>query len=164
MLSKSMEKALNEQINKEMYSSYLYLAMAAYLSEQFLDGFAKFFQIQSQEEWGHAMRIYKHVNERGGRVILEKIDKPQPEFKDIEEIFNLTLEHEQFITKSIHELVDLAAKDKDHATKNFLDWFVNEQVEEEANMENWVAKIKMAGSKGQALFMLDSQAGKRGAN
>lgn len=162
MLSKEMEKALNEQINKEMFSSYLYLAMSAYLSEQFLDGFAKFFQIQAQEEWGHAMKIYKHVNERGGRVVLEKIDKPQTDFKDIEEIFKLTLEHEQMITKSIHNLVDLAIKEKDHASKNALDWFVNEQVEEEANMENWVAKIKMVGTKGQSLIMLDVHAGRRG--
>jgi ferritin len=162
MLSKEMEKALNEQINKEMYSSYFYLAMSAYLSEQFLDGFASFFQVQAQEEWGHAMKIFKHVNERGGRVVLDKIDKPQTDYKDIEEIFNMTLEHEKFITKSIYDLVDLAVKGKDHASKSFLDWFVNEQVEEEANMENWVAKIKMAGTKGQALLMLDVHAGKRG--
>jgi ferritin len=162
MLSKEMEKALNEQINKELFSSYFYLAMAAYLSEQYLDGFAKFFQMQAQEEWGHGMKIYKHVNERGGRVVLEKIDKPQTDYKDIEEIFNLTLDHEKKVTKSIHSLVDLAIKEKDHATKSFLDWFVNEQVEEEANMENWVAKIKMVGLKGQALIMLDVHAGKRG--
>ncbi len=162
MLSKEMEKALNEQINKEMYSSYFYLAMSAYLSDQFLDGFAGFFQAQAQEEWGHAMKIYKHVNERGGRVVLEKIDKPQTDYKDIEEIFDLTLEHEKFVTKSIHELVDLAVKKNDHASKSFLDWFVNEQVEEEANMEAWVAKIKMAGTKGHALLMLDAHAGQRG--
>ena len=162
MLSKAMEKALNEQINKEMYSSYFYLAMAAYLSEQFLDGFAKFFEIQSQEEMGHAMKIYKQVNERGGRVVLEKIDKPQTDYKDVEEVFNLTLEHERLVTKSIHNLVDLAIAENDHASKGFLDWFVKEQVEEEATMENWVAKIKMVGTKGQALLMLDAHAGKRG--
>ncbi|OPZ71106.1 MAG: Ferritin [bacterium ADurb.Bin478] len=161
MLSKTMEKALNEQINKEMYSSYLYLAMAAHLSEQHLDGFGKFFEIQAQEEWGHAMKIYKHVNERGGRVVLEKIDKPQTTFKDLEEIFTLTLAHEQFITKSINSLVDLAVKEKDHASQIFLDWFVNEQVEEEANMENWLVKIRMSGAKGHVLFILDSHAGER---
>jgi ferritin len=162
MLSKEMQKAFNEQINKEMFSSYLYLAISAALSEQYLDGFAKFFQVQAQEEWGHAMKIFKYINERSGRVVLEKIDKPQSDYKDIEEIFTLTLDHEKKVTKSIHTLVDLAIKEKDHASASFLDWFVNEQVEEEANMENWLAKIKMVGVKGQALIMLDVHAGKRG--
>ena len=107
------------------------------------------------------MKIYKHVNERGGRVVLEKIDKPQTTFKDLEEIFTLTLAHEQFITKSINSLVDLAIKEKDHASQTFLDWFVNEQVEEEANMETWLAKVKMSGAKGHVLFMLDGHAGER---
>ncbi len=162
MLSKTMEKALNEQINKEMFSSYLYLAMSAYLSTQYLEGFAKFFKVQSQEEMGHAMKLFGYINERGGQVVLDKIDKPQTNYKDIEEIFTQTLEHEKFITKSIHELVELAIQEKDHASKNFLDWYVNEQVEEEANMDNWLAKIKMVGNKGQALIMLDVHAGQRG--
>lgn len=162
MLSKTMEKALNEQINKEMFSSYLYLAMSAYLSTQYLEGFAKFFKVQSQEEMGHAMKLFGYINERGGQVVLDKIDKPQTNYKDIEEIFAQTLEHEKFITKSIHELVELAIQEKDHASKNFLDWYVNEQVEEEANMDNWLAKIKMVGNKGQALIMLDVHAGQRG--
>jgi len=162
MSSKTMEKALNEQINKEMFSSYLYLAMSAYLSTQYLEGFAKFFKVQSQEEMGHAMKLFGYINERGGQVVLDKIDKPQTNYKDIEEIFAQTLEHEKFITKSIHELVELAIQEKDHASKNFLDWYVNEQVEEEANMDNWLAKIKMVGNKGQALIMLDVHAGQRG--
>ena len=162
MLSKTMEKALNEQINKEMFSSYLYLAMSAYLSTQYLEGFAKFFKVQSQEEMGHAMKLFGYINERGGQVVLDKIDKPQTNYKDIEEIFAQTLEHEKFITKSIHALVELAIQEKDHASKNFLDWYVNEQVEEEANMDNWLAKIKMVGNKGQALIMLDVHAGQRG--
>jgi ferritin len=162
MLSKTMEKALNEQINKEMYSSYLYLAMSAHLSTQYLDGFAKFFKVQSQEEMGHAMKLFGYLNERGGQVVLDKIDKPQTTYKDIEEIFTQTLEHEKYITKSIHGLVELALQEKDYASQNFLTWFVNEQVEEEANMDNWLAKIKMVGIKGQALIMLDVHAGKRG--
>jgi len=162
MLSKTMEKALNDQINKEMFSSYLYLAMSAYLSTQYLEGFAKFFKVQSQEEMNHAMKLFGYINERGGQVVLDKLDKPQTNYKDIEEIFTQTLEHEKFITKSIHELVELAIQEKDHASKSFLDWYVNEQVEEEANMDNWLAKIKMVGNKGQALIMMDVHAGQRG--
>lgn len=161
MLSKEMEKAFNAQINNELFSGYLYLAMSAFLSENYLDGFANYFKVQAKEELGHAMKMYGYVFERGSRVVLEKIDKPQADFKDVEEIFTMALEHEKKITKNIHELVELAIKSKDHASKNFLDWFVNEQVEEEANMDKWVNTIKMVGTKGQALIMMDVHAGKR---
>ncbi len=161
MISKQMEEKLNEQINKEMYSSYLYLAMSAYLSEKYLDGFAHFFRVQSHEEWMHAMKIYDYINEQGGRVELEKIEKPPKEFKDVEDIFTKTLEHEKFITKSIQELFEAAMKEKDYATAGMLDWFVKEQIEEEANMDNALNKVKMAGNAPHALMFLNEKFGQR---
>ena len=163
MLSKEMEKEMNLQINKELYSAYLYLAMAADLEAVNLTGFAKFFEAQAKEEVNHAAKFYKYINERGNRVILDAIEKPQMEFKDVEEIFELSYKHEQYVTGRIHHLVDLAIREKDHASKTFLDWFVSEQVEEEASMDQILQKIKMIGKAGHALLMLDAQAGTRGS-
>jgi ferritin len=161
MVSKEMEKQLNLQINKELYSAYYYLAMAAYCENNYLSGFAKFFQIQATEEVGHANKFYKYLNEQGGRVVLDAIEKPPTDYKDVEEIFQLGLDHEKFVTKSIYGLVALADKENDYATKSFLNWFVNEQVEEEATMDTMLNKIRMAGKEGTALFMLDARAGTR---
>jgi len=162
MLSKEMEKQINIQINKELYSGYYYLAMAAFFDAQNLGGFANFFKVQAKEETGHAMKMYEYVVERGGRVVLEAVDKPPVDYKDAEEIFKLAYEHEQLVTSLIYKLVDLAIKENDHATKSFLDWFVKEQVEEEASMDNILQKIKMGGKSGHMLFMLDSRLGERG--
>jgi ferritin len=137
--------------------------MAAQLEAQNLDGFANFFTMQAQEEVGHAMKFYAFINERGNRVVLEAIDKPQAEFKDVEEIFNISYKHEQFVTQRIHKLVDLAIVESDHASKTFLDWFVTEQVEEEASMDAVLQKIRMVGVTGHGLLMLDAQLAKRGA-
>ena len=163
MISKEMEKALNEQVNKEFYSAYLYLSMAAYLADQHFDGMATFMKAQAQEEVGHGMKIYAYVEEQGGRVILDAIDKPQADFEGVEQIFDLSLKHEKFVTKSIHSLVDQAIKEGDHATKTFLDWFVTEQVEEEAGMDTILHKVKMIGKQAHGLFMLDGQLGQRQA-
>ena len=163
MISEKIQKELNEQINKELYSAYYYLSMAADCEGKGLQGVASFFKLQAQEEVGHAMKIFGYVNEQSGVVTLDAIDKPQPSFKDVEEIFDLAYKHEQYVTKRIHTLVDLALKDSDHATKAFLDWFVTEQVEEEASMSDILQKIQMAGKQGQALLMLDSILGRRGA-
>jgi ferritin len=163
MLSKKMEKAINEQINRELFSAYLYLSMSTYLADQNLDGMAGFMKVQAQEEVGHAMKMYDYVEEQGGRVILEAIEKPQTDFEDAEQIFKLSLEHEKFITKNIHNLVDLAIQEKDHASKTFLDWYVTEQVEEESTMDGIVGKFQMIGKQGHALLMLDSQLGQRQA-
>lgn len=161
MISKNMEVLLNEQINKEMYSSYLYLAMAADLKEKYLDGFSHFFEVQSREEWSHAMKLYGYINEQGGRVVLDTLEKPQTSFKDVEEIFDLTLKHEKFITKSIHELMAAAVKENDYATAGLLNWFVKEQVEEEGNMDKGLHMVKMTHNAPHALMMLDSQFGRR---
>ncbi len=163
MLSKKVEKAINEQINRELYSAYLYLSMATYLADQNLDGMAGFMKAQAQEEVEHAMKMYHYVEDQGGRVLLEAIEKPQTDFEDAEQIFKLSLEHEKFVTRNIHNLVDLAIEDKDHATKTFLDWFVTEQVEEESTMDSIVGKFQLIGKQGHALMMLDSQLGQRQA-
>jgi ferritin len=161
MISKKMEAQLNAQINKEMYSAYFYLAMAADLKEKYLDGFSRFFEVQAREEMGHAMKLYGYINEQSGRVALEAIEKPQAKFKDVEEIFELTYKHEQYITKSINELMALAVKENDYATAGMLGWFVKEQIEEEASMDKGLHMVKMANKAPAALMMLDSQFGKR---
>ena len=161
MISKAMEKALNDQINKELYSSYYYYAMAAYLDNQGFEGMANFMKAQAMEETAHAQKFYDYMNEQGGRVILEAIDKPPAEYKNPKHIFELGLEHEKFVTSRIHNLVSLAIDEKDYATKQFLDWFISEQVEEEATMDSILNKFNMIGDAGHGLFMLDAKLGER---
>jgi len=161
MLSKKMENALNEQINKEMYSAYLYMSMSAHSTNVGLSGFANWFMVQYKEEMEHAMKIYDYVNSQGGKVTLKAIDKPISNFKDAMDMFQKTLKHEQFITKSINELVDLSIKEKDHATHIFLQWFVTEQIEEEGNDNDIISKLKLAGEKGNGLFIIDKEIGAR---
>ncbi|HPG38676.1 MAG TPA: ferritin [bacterium] len=161
MISKAMEKALNGQINKETYSAYLYFAMAAYFDSENLEGMAGFMKVQAQEEMGHAMKFYNYINEQGGRVTLDAIDKPQASYKNPLEIFQLSLKHEKFITDSINKLMDQAIKENDHATKEFLHWFVKEQVEEEDHMAKIVSKLERVGESGQGLLIMDAQLGSR---
>ncbi|MDZ7370841.1 MAG: ferritin [candidate division KSB1 bacterium] len=161
MISEKMSKALNEQINKELYSAYYYLSMATFLDHQNLEGMANFLKHQAQEEVGHAMKIYNYLNEQGVRVTLEAIAKPRTDFSSAQQIFELGLEHEKTVTKSIHDLMTLALQENDYASKAFLDWFVSEQVEEEATFDGIVSKFKMSGGQGHALLMLDAQLGQR---
>lgn len=161
MLSEKMLEALNKQINAELYSSYLYLSMAAYFESISLSGFAKWMEAQTMEEMAHAKKMYDFVNERGGRVILEAIDKPQTEWSSPLEAFEAAYKHEQFVTGLINDLVDLALQEKDHATNNFLQWFVGEQVEEEASASEIVDKLKLVGDRGNAIFMMDRELGQR---
>ena len=161
MLSKALEQALNEQINKEVYSEYFYYAMAAYLSSINLDGFANFFMVQSQEEHDHVIKIFNYVNDRGGRVIIKGIQDPPNEFDSPQHVFELALEHERFVSKSINELVDLSMKENDHAAKVFLQWFVDEQVEEEASMDRILNRIKLIGGEGHGLLMIDTELAQR---
>lgn len=161
MLSKKIENTLNVQINKELFSEYLYLSMATYFAAQGLSGFENFFIVQAQEERFHAMKFYHFVNERGGRVLLKKLADPKTDFSSIEEVFKLSLDHERFISKSIYEIMDLAIEEKEHATKSFLNWFVDEQVEEEASMQAILDKLKLIGGKGQGLLMLNTELGLR---
>jgi len=157
MLSEKMQDALNGQLNKEMYSAYLYLAMSAYSTYIGLKGFANWFMVQYQEEMMHAMKIYDYINDQGGQVKLMAIEQPLTEFKSPMDMFEKTLEHEKFITKSINELVDLAIAEKDHATNIFLQWFVTEQIEEESNDKDIIARLKLIGKDGNGLLMLDKE-------
>lgn len=161
MISKSIEKALNEQINSELYSSYLYLSMEAYFESVNLTGFAGWMRSQTQEELVHVMKIYDFVNERGGRVVLEAVDAPPSEWDSPLAAFEAAYAHEQLVTGRINDLVNLAVEEKDHATNAFLQWFVNEQVEEETSADNVVQNLKMAQNAPGALFMIDRELGQR---
>jgi ferritin len=161
MLKDNVEKTLNEQINAELYSAYLYQAMAAYFEDKSLAGFARWMDLQAEEEQAHARKIYDYVNERGGRVILEGIDKPKNEWDSNLEVFEDSLAHEEKITAMINDLVSLADAEKDYATHSFLQWFVDEQVEEEDNVGEIVDKLKLVGDSTQSLFMMDDKLGAR---
>lgn len=161
MLSEKMQKMLNEQVQKEFYSAYLYLSMEAYFADQNLEGFANFFRVQVQEERDHAMKFFNYINQAGGRVQLLQIDAPQFDFASAENVFELTFQHEQFVTKSIYGLVDAAIAEKDHLTNNFLQWFVTEQMEEEATMERILKKLRFIKNDAQAMLMLDAELAQR---
>ncbi|MBK6682235.1 MAG: ferritin [Ignavibacteriales bacterium] len=163
MLNAKMEKALNEQINKEIFSSYLYLSLAAYYETLNLSGFAAYFKVQANEEYAHAMKIYDHVHTRGGKVELEAIAKPQVEWAGALDGLKAAFEHEQFISKSIFSLVDLANELKDHSTNTFLNWFVEEQIEEEESALAVVTKLEMIGESKNSLYLFDRDMGKRAA-
>jgi ferritin len=157
MFSKKMEKALNEQINAEFFSSYLYLSMSAYFVRKNLPGFAHWMYIQTQEEAAHAMLFFNFVNERGGIAELKAIAKPDLDWKDPIKVFEAVLAHEQKVTGLINNLVDIAIQEKDHATNNKLQWFVAEQVEEEANATEILEQLKIVEGKGQGLLLLDRE-------
>lgn len=161
MISEKLQDAINEQINRELYSGYLYLSMAAYFDSMNLPGFANFMRVQEEEERFHAMKFYDFLNERGGRVVLKKIAQPEVDFDSPVEVFELSLKHEQFVTKSINELMDLAIAENDHATKSFLNWYVDEQVEEEDTMDGIVNKLKLIGGKGHGMLIMDKELGAR---
>lgn len=161
MLNNDMEKALNAQVNAEMYSAYLYLSMSAYFQSKSLGGFASWMRVQAQEEMVHAMKLYDFINERGGRVILEPIEAPPTEWDSPLATSEAVYEHEQKVTGLINELVELALEKHDHATNIFLQWFVSEQVEEEDSANDVVEKIKLMGDARGGLFMLDRELGQR---
>jgi ferritin len=157
MLSEKMNDALNEQINAELFSAYLYLSMEAYFETIDLPGFANWMRVQAQEEMFHASKFYDFINERDGRVLLKAIEGPQTEWDSSLAEFEAAYEHETKVTARIHKLVDIAMEDHDHATHTFLQWFVNEQVEEEASTKGVVQRLKLAGETGGGLFMVDQE-------
>ena len=161
MFSKKMEKALNEQVNAELYSAYLYLSMEAYFKSLNLNGFANWMRVQTQEEVAHAMKIYGFIDERGGRITLKAIDGPQTKWDSPLALFKDVYKHEQKVTSLINNLVNLAIEEKDHATNTFLQWFVNEQVEEEASADQVVQQLKMMEKAPGGMFMLDRELGQR---
>lgn len=164
MLSEKMQEALNRQLNAEWYSSYLYASMGAYFESLNLKGFAHWMALQAKEEWVHGEMFYAQINERRGRVTLKAIDAPPTEWKSPLAVFEEVLAHEQKVTGLIDKLVDQAIGESDHATNNFLQWFVSEQVEEEAAADEILQKLKLIGDSPQALLMLDQELAARAFN
>jgi ferritin len=161
MLNPKMQDALNEQLNRELYSSYLYLSMSAYFDSVHLLGFAGWMRVQAQEEIVHALKYFDYVKERGGRTMLAPVEGPPTEWESSLPAFEQAYEHEVEVTARINGLVDLAIQLSDHAASNFLQWFVAEQVEEEASVDTVVQRLKLVGSDSAGLFMLDAELGKR---
>ena len=162
MIEKAMQEAMNEQINKELFSSYLYLSMAAYFEDKNLPGFAHWMRLQADEEREHAMKFYDFILERGGRVILKAIDAPKTEWSSSLEVAEEVAAHEAKVTASINALYELALKEKDYPAQVMLQWFINEQVEEEKNAAEIVANLKLIEERGTAVLMLDHRLAKRG--
>lgn len=162
MITKLMQDAINDQINKELYSSYLYLSMAAYLEDQNLSGFAHWMRVQENEEREHAMKLYDFLAERGGRVMLKAIDAPKTEWSSTLELAEEVAAHEAKVTASIYSLYETALKEKDYPAQIMLQWFITEQVEEEKNAADIVSNLKLIEKGGTAIFVLDRQLGKRG--
>ncbi len=162
MLKEKINKALNEQINREVFSAYLYFSMCAYFDSINLKGFSNWMRVQAQEELFHANKFFSFVLERGGKVELEAIEKPQVIWKSPLDAFGAAYNHEIFISTSINNIVALTLEEKDFAAHSFLQWFVNEQVEEEANADAIVKKLDLLGeAKGAGIFMMDNELGSR---
>jgi len=161
MINEKIEKAFNDQINAEIYSAYLYLSMAAYFEEINLKGFANWMKIQHDEEMFHAMKFFDYIFERGGKVELQPIKGPKTSWNSPLNAFEEALEHEKYITGRINDLVYLAAEMKDRASEGFLQWYVDEQVEEESSVGDIIQQLKLMGDSGAALLMFDRELGKR---
>ena len=164
MLTPSMQSALNAQVNAEYYSSYLYLSMAAYCEEINLKGFANWFRVQVQEEMLHTMKFFEFILDRRGKVELKSIDGPPTKWEQPQAIFDASLEHEQSVSQRINKLADLAVKESDHATHAFLEWFITEQVEEEASVDQIVQQLRLNNNNPAGLFMIDRELAQRTFN
>lgn len=161
MIKKALQDAMNEQINKEWFSSYLYLSMAAYFEARNLSGFGRWMRVQADEEREHAMKFYDFILECGGNVTLKAIDAPKVQWSSSLEVAEEVAAHEAKVTASIYELYELAQKEKDYPSQVMLQWFISEQVEEEKNAAELVADLKLIEERGTAVLMLDKQLGKR---
>ncbi len=157
MISKRLEEAINKQINAELYSSYLYGSMGAYFDHTSLPGFANWMRVQVKEEMAHAAKFYGFLNDRGGRVVLDAIEAPPREWDCTLAVFEHVYEHEQKVTGLINDLVDLAVEEKDHMAREFLQWFVAEQVEEESSADKIVQDLRRVGDSGHGLLMIDRE-------
>lgn len=157
MINKKMEQGFNKQINAETYSAYLYWSMSAALEKMNLPGFANWMRVQAQEEMAHAMKLYTHIIERDGTVKLTAIDAPPVQWDSVKAVFEDGLKHEQLVTSLINGLVDLAMQEKDHAANMFLQWFVNEQVEEEKNAMDILGQLEIVGNTAGGLYLLDKE-------
>ncbi len=163
MISKKMAAALNGQINKEFYSSFLYLAMSSYCQRENLNGFASWLAFQAKEEYGHAMKLCGYLQEQGAVVEFKALEAPPADYGTMLKLFAGVLAHEQFITRSINALMDLAVKESDYATQGLLQWYVKEQVEEEANVSGVLARVKMTGGEPRGLLIIDRELAARQA-
>lgn len=161
MVSQKLLEALNEQLNFEYLSAHYYLGMAAYFSNEGLDGFANFFMVQAEEERFHARKFYDYINEMDGRVNIASIDGVQNEFESPVDVFKVALHHEQIVTKRIYNLMDIAMEEREHATVSFLKWFIDEQVEEESGMKDKITKLERISENSHALYMMDAELGAR---
>lgn len=161
MISDKMQDALNEQVNKEFYSAYLYLAMSAYCNTIGLPGFSNWMRQQYEEEIMHVTKMYDYILDQGSQIHLKQIDEPAKEFGTPLEIFEETLKHEQFVTGCINELMGKAVDERDYATQTFLQWYVTEQIEEEANVNDILAPLRMVGDDKGGLMMIDQQLAQR---
>lgn len=160
-MNQKIENAFNEHLNAELYSSYLYLSMSAYLESENLKGMANWMRIQAQEEMTHVMKFYDFIHDRDGQVILKEVKAPKIEWSSTLEVFEDALAHERLVSGLINELVNLSRSENDHMADNFLQWFVTEQVEEEASAQEIADQLKLAGDQGGVLFMLDRELAKR---
>ena len=163
MISTAMEKMLFDQLNQEFYSAYLYLAMSAYCSHLEFNGAASWLKLQYEEEHMHATKIYNYLVEQGVHVVLNNLSQPPSEYGTVQDVFSASLEHEQAMTARLNDLSDQALKEKDHATYNLLQWFVNEQVEEEGTLGGIISKLKLVKNDGYGLLMIDNELGARSA-
>jgi ferritin len=161
MITDKMAQALNEQINAELYSAYLYLAMASWASTQGMRGASNWFFIQSREEMTHVWRFYDYINSQGCQVILDAVEKPPAAFTSLAHAFDETLAHEKMVTGRINDLVGTAREENDNATAIFLQWYVTEQVEEEESVGEIIDQLKLAGNEGGGLLMIDRELGAR---
>ncbi len=157
MINEKMENAFNTQINREFFSAYLYLSMSAYMQEIGLPGFSNWLRVQAQEETFHATAMFDYVLQRGGKIKLQKVDEPQYEWENVLKVFQDTLNHEQQVTAWINDLAEIADETKDRASAKFIQWFIAEQVEEEATASDIVAKLKLINLNGDALFAMDKE-------
>ena len=164
MISKKMAAALNEQLNFELYSSYVYVAMGSWLKSQNLNGFANWMEVQVKEELDHTMKFYQFLHDTGSEVEFQEIPKPRNNWDSVEEVFKETLAHEGLVTKKINALIDLALDERDHATNARLQWFITEQIEEEANVLGILQQIKLVKDSPNALLMLDRELAQRTYN
>jgi ferritin len=161
MIQKEVLDAFNAQINAESYSAYMYLSMSAYFENLGLPGFAHWMKIQYQEESAHALKFFNYVTERNGKVVLKAIDQVPVDFDGIVDVFEKTLAHEIHVSSLINNLVDVSIKARDHASQSFLKWFIDEQVEEEANVEKILATLKLINGQGNGIFMMDRELSQR---
>ena len=161
MLSQKLQDAINEQINSEFYAAHLYLSMAAFCDTRSLGGFSHWLKLQYNEELSHAMKLFEFITDRGGRVMLQSIEQPPVEFESIGAIMRLALEHEQMVTAKIDTLYELALDERDYSAHVLLEWFVDEQVEEEKSLTEIIDHLEMVGNDGTGLLLLDARLGAR---